>query len=385
MLLNVYNRFNVNFVKGKGVYLYDDQGNEFLDFVSGIAVNCLGHAHPVISEALRKQGETLIHISNLYHSEAQTKLVDKLIGLSKHENVFFSNSGTEANELAIKIARKFGNNINNNKTEIIYMKDSFHGRSTGSLAVTGQKKYQEPFEPLIPNVTECLFNNIEDFISKINENTCAVILEPVQGESGIQTASPEFLKVLKEKCEEYNALLIFDEIQCGMGRMGTLFAYDKLGVVPDIVTIAKALGGGVPIGACLTRGKANDVMVPGDHGSTYGGNPLVCAVAYDVLTELVDNKVIAGVEEKGKYVSEKLNALKEKYDLIEEIRGTGLLIGIKLNERVAAREFANKAFDNKFLLVPAGNNVLRYFPPLNVTFEEIDKSIIKIEEVLKEI
>ncbi len=385
MLLNVYNRFNVNFVKGKGVYLYDDQGNEFLDFVSGIAVNCLGHAHPVISEALRKQGETLIHISNLYHSEAQTKLVDKLIGLSKHENVFFSNSGTEANELAIKIARKFGNNINNNKTEIIYMKDSFHVRSTGSLAVTGQKKYQEPFEPLIPNVTECLFNNIEDFISKINENTCAVILEPVQGESGIQTASPEFLKVLKEKCEEYNALLIFDEIQCGMGRMGTLFAYDKLGVVPDIVTIAKALGGGVPIGACLTRGKANDVMVPGDHGSTYGGNPLVCAVAYDVLTELVDNKVIAGVEEKGKYVSEKLNALKEKYDLIEEIRGTGLLIGIKLNERVAAREFANKAFDNKFLLVPAGNNVLRYFPPLNVTFEEIDKSIIKIEEVLKEI
>ena len=385
MLLNVYNRFNVNFVKGKGVYLYDDQGNEFLDFVSGIAVNCLGHAHPVISEALRKQGETLIHISNLYHSEAQTKLVDKLIGLSKHENVFFSNSGTEANELAIKIARKYGNNINNNKTEIIYMKDSFHGRSTGSLAVTGQKKYQEPFEPLIPNVTECLFNNIEDFISKINENTCAVILEPVQGESGIQTASPEFLKVLKEKCEEYNALLIFDEIQCGMGRMGTLFAYDKLGVVPDIVTIAKALGGGVPIGACLTRGKANDVMVPGDHGSTYGGNPLVCAVAYDVLTELVDNKVIAGVEEKGKYVSEKLNALKEKYDLIEEIRGTGLLIGIKLNERVAAREFANKAFDNKFLLVPAGNNVLRYFPPLNVTFEEIDKSIIKIEEVLKEI
>lgn len=383
MLLNVYNRFNVSFVKGKGVYLYDDQGNEYLDFVSGIAVNCLGHAHPVIAEALKKQGETLIHISNLYHSEAQTKLVEKLIGLSKHESVFFSNSGTEANELAIKIARKFGNNINSNKTEIIYMKDSFHGRSTGSLALTGQKKYQEPFEPLIPNVTECLFNDINDFTSKISENTCAVILEPVQGESGIQSASPEFLKVLKEKCDEYNALLIFDEIQCGMGRMGTLFAYDKLGVVPDVVTIAKALGGGVPIGACLVKGKANDVMVPGDHGSTYGGNPLVCAVAYDVLTELVDNKVIDGVEEKGKYATDKLNELKEKYDLIEEIRGTGLLIGIKLDERVAAREFANKAFENKFLLVPAGNNVLRYFPPLNVTFEEIDKSIVKIEEVLK--
>ena len=371
MLLNVYNRFNVSFVKGKGVYLYDDQGNEYLDFVSGIAVNCLGHAHPVIANALKKQGETLIHISNLYYSDAQTKLVDKLTGLSGHERVFFSNSGTEAIELAIKIARKYGNNIDKNKTEIIYMKDSFHGRSTGSLAITGQKKYQEPFEPLMPNVTECLFNNIEDLKSKVNQNTCAVILEPVQGESGIQTASPEFLKALKELCSENNALLIFDEIQCGIGRMGTLFAYEQLGVVPDIVTIAKALGGGVPIGACLTKGKANDVMVPGDHGSTYGGNPLVCAVAYDVLTELVDNKVIAGVKAKGEYAIEKLNKLKEKYKLIEEIRGTGLLIGIKLDESVAARDFANTAFENKFLLVPAGNNVLRYFPPLNVTLEEI--------------
>ena len=382
MLLNVYNRFNVSFVKGKGVYLYDDKGNEYLDFVSGIAVNCLGHAHPVIANALKKQGETLIHISNLYYSDTQTKLVDKLIGLSKHERVFFSNSGTEAIELAIKIARKYGGGIDKNKTEIIYMKDSFHGRSTGSLAITGQKKYQEPFEPLMPNVTECLFNDTEDLKSKINKNTCAVILEPVQGESGIQTASPEFLKALKELCDENNALLIFDEIQCGMGRMGTLFAYEQLGVVPDIVTIAKALGGGVPIGACLTKGKANDVMVPGDHGSTYGGNPLVCAVAYDVLTELVDNKVVEGVKAKGEYAIEKLNKLKEKYKLVEEIRGTGLLIGIKLDESVTARDFANTAFENKFLLVPAGNNVLRYFPPLNVTLEEIDKSIEKMEEIL---
>ena len=382
MLLNVYNRFNVSFVKGKGVYLYDDKGNEYLDFVSGIAVNCLGHAHPVIANALKKQGETLIHISNLYHSNAQTKLVDKLIGLSEHERVFFSNSGTEAIELAIKIARKYGSSIDKNKTEIIYMKDSFHGRSTGSLAITGQKKYQEPFEPLLPNVTECLFNDTDDLKSKINKNTCAVILEPVQGESGIQTASPEFLKALKELCDENNALLIFDEIQCGMGRMGTLFAYEQLGVVPDIVTIAKALGGGVPIGACLTKGKANDVMVPGDHGSTYGGNPLVCAVAYDVLTELVDNKVVEGVKAKGEYAIEKLNKLKEKYKLVEEIRGTGLLIGIKLDESVTARDFANTAFENKFLLVPAGNNVLRYFPPLNVTLEEIDKSIEKMEEIL---
>ena len=385
MLLNVYSRFDVSFVKGKGVYLYDTKGEEYLDFVSGIAVNCLGHASPVIAETLKKQGETLIHISNLYYSEAQMKLAEKLIGLSQHESVFFCNSGTEANELAIKIARKFGNGISKEKTEIIYMKDSFHGRSTGSLAITGQKKYQEPFEPLLPNVIECNFNDTEDLKNKISKNTCAVILEPVQGESGIQQVSTEFLKTIKEKCDEYNVLLIFDEIQCGMGRMGTLFSYEQFGIVPDIVTIAKALGGGVPIGACLTKGKANEVMKPGDHGSTYGGNPLVCAVAYSVLTELVDNGVVSSVSEKGKYAIGKLNELKEKYELIEEVRGTGLLIGIKLKEKVTARDFVSKALENKFLLVPAGNNVLRYFPPLNVTFEEIDKSIEKMEIILKQL
>lgn len=383
MLLNVYSRLNVNFVKGNGVYLYDDKGEEYLDFVSGIAVNCLGHSHPVMAKALKEQGEKLIHISNLYYSEAQNKLMEKLLNASQFNSVFFCNSGTEANELAIKIGRKHGNMISSKKTEIIYMKNSFHGRSTGALAITGQKKYQEPFKPLMGNTIEVVFNNLEDLKEKVNENTCAIILEPVQGEGGLTMATPEFLKLAKELCEKYNALLIFDEIQCGMGRMGTLFAHEQLDIVPDVVTIAKALGGGVPIGACLTKGKASEVLVPGDHGSTYGGNPLVCGVAHAVLTELIDNKVIDGVKEKGKYAKEKLLKLKEKYPVIEELRGTGLLLGIKFNESLLNKDIVNEAFNNKFLLVSAGDNVVRFFPPLNVTFEEIDKAVKKLETVLE--
>ena len=383
MLLNVYNRFDVTFVKGKGIYLYDDKGEEYVDFVSGIAVNCLGHSNDVMVDAIKRQADRLIHISNLYYSDTQMELAKKLISNSKMEKVFFTNSGTEAVELAIKIARKYGNSISRNKTEIIYMSESFHGRSTGALAITGQKKYQEPFEPLISNVVECKFNDVEDFISKINENTCAVILEPIQGESGIKRATNEFMKVIKEKCEEYQSLVIFDEIQCGMGRLGTLFAYEKFDITPDIVTIAKALGGGIPIGACLTKGIANNVMVPGDHGSTYGGNPFVCEVSRTVLTELIDNGVIKNVNKLGVYAISKLNELKSQFDIIEEVRGEGLLIGIKLNEsKMSSREFAEKGLKNKFLVVPSGDNVVRYFPPLNVTKEEIDISIEKIKKIL---
>ena len=383
MLLNVYNRFDVTFVRGKGIYLYDDKGEEYVDFVSGIAVNCLGHSNDVMVDAIKRQADRLIHISNLYYSDTQMELAKKLISNSKMEKVFFTNSGTEAVELAIKIARKYGNSISRNKTEIIYMSESFHGRSTGALAVTGQKKYQEPFEPLISNVVECKFNDVNDFISKINENTCAVILEPIQGESGIKIATNEFMKVIKEKCEEYQSLVIFDEIQCGMGRLGTLFAYEKFDIIPDIVTIAKALGGGIPIGACLTKGIANNVMVPGDHGSTYGGNPFVCEVSRTVLTELIDNGVIKNVNKLGVYAISKLNELKSQFDIIEEVRGEGLLIGIKLNEsKMSSREFAEKGLKNKFLVVPSGDNVVRYFPPLNVTKEEIDISIEKIKKIL---
>ena len=340
MLLNVYNRYNKIFEKGKGTYIYDNEGNEYLDFVSGISVNCLGHASPVIINALTEQSKKLIHISNLYYSEPQLELAKKLTQNSAMEKVFFTNSGTEAIELAIKIARKYGNNLsydeNGNKiidkTEIIYMKNSFHGRSTGALAVTGQPKYQKPFEPLISNVVQCNFNDVKDLKAKVSEKTAAIILEPIQGESGLESATPEFMQAIKELSEKYNALVVFDEIQCGMGRTGKLFAYENFEIIPDVVTVAKSLGGGVPIGATLTKGKANDVLKPGDHGSTYGGNPLVCAVANAVLHELIDNKLVEkDVVEKGKYSLKKLEELKEKYNFIDEIRGKGLLLGIKFD------------------------------------------------------
>ena len=267
------------------------------------------------------------------------------------------------------------------------MKNSFHGRSTGALAVTGQPKYQKPFEPLMKNVTECNFNDVEDLKAKVSEKTAAIILEPIQGESGLESATSEFMEAIKELSKKYNTLVIFDEIQCGMGRTGKLFAYENFDLIPDIITIAKSLGGGVPIGACLTKGKANDVLVPGDHGSTYGGNPLVCAVANAVLYELIDNKLIEkNVVEKGQYSVEKLKKLKEKFDFIEEIRGKGLLLGIKFDEKkVLAKDVVLKALENGLLLVGAGNNVVRFFPPFNVTNDEIDKAISILEKVFEKI
>ena len=393
MLLNVYSRYNKIFEKGKGTYIYDNEGNEYLDFVSGISVNCLGHASLVITKALTEQSQKLVHISNLYYSQPQLDLANKLTENSEMESVFFTNSGTEAIELALKIARKYGNNLSydengnkiTDKTEIIYMKNSFHGRSTGALAVTGQPKYQKPFEPLMKNVTECNFNDVEDLKAKVSKKTAAIILEPIQGESGLESATPEFMEAIKELSKKYNTLIIFDEIQCGMGRTGKLFAYENFNLVPDIVTIAKSLGGGVPIGACLTKGKANDVLVPGDHGSTYGGNPLVCAVANAVLHELIDNKLIEkNVVEKGQYSVEKLKKLKEKFDFIEEIRGKGLLLGIKFDEKkVLAKDVVLKTLENGLLLVGAGNNVVRFFPPFNVTNGEIDKAVSILEKVLE--
>ena len=362
MLLNVYNRYNKIFEKGKGTYIYDNEGNEYLDFVSGISVNCLGHASPVIINALTEQSKKLIHISNLYYSEPQLELAKKLTQNSAMEKVFFTNSGTEAIELAIKIARKYGNNLsydeNGNKildkTEIIYMKNSFHGRSTGALEVTGQPKYQKSFEPLISNVAQCNFNDVKDLKAKVSEKTAAIILEPIQGESGLESATPEFMQVIKELSEKYNALVIFDEIQCGMGRTGKLFAYENFEIIPDIVTVAKSLGGGVPIA---------------------------------VLHELIDNKLVEkDVVGKGQYSLKKLEKLKGKYNFIEEIRGKGLLLGIKFDEsRVLGKDVVLKALENGLLLVGAGNNVVRFFPPFNVSKEEIDEAILILDKVLKTI
>jgi acetylornithine/N-succinyldiaminopimelate aminotransferase len=383
-IMHTYGRFEPVFNKGKGIYLYDENDNEYLDFVSGIAVNTLGHCHPKIAETLKNQGQTLIHLSNLYWNDKQNNLAEKLVSLGEHDSVFFCNSGTEANEAALKLARKHGKSISASKNKIIYMKNSFHGRTMGALSVTGQGKYQEQFKPLIGAVVECEYNSIEDFNSKMDGEVCAVIMEVIQGEGGLIQVEEEFLKNVRKLCDEKEALLIFDEVQCGAGRLGTFFAYQKFGVVPDVVTMAKGLGGGFPIGAMLSKGKASSVLVPGDHGTTFGGNPLACAVALTVIEEVVDGGILAEVDKKSEYFCSKIEKLMARHKSIEKINGMGLLLGVKLSG-VESKDFVAKAFEKGFLVVGAGNNVVRVIPPLNVTYEELDKGIEKIEEVLEEL
>lgn len=379
-VMHTYNRFDVNFEKGLGCKLYDINGKEYLDFVSGIATNCLGHSHPVIVNAIQKQSSELIHISNYYWNSNMEKLSEKLCENSDHEQVFFCNSGTEAIEAALKLARKYGKmNGSDSKNKVIYMNNSFHGRTLGALAVTGQKKYQENFSPLMERVESVDFNDIDALVNAFDEDVCGIILEPIQGEGGIITASVEYLKKARNLCDKYNALLIFDEVQCGIGRLGSLFAYKKFGVIPDIICMAKALGGGFPIGAMMANKRCSSAFVPGDHGTTFGGNPLACAVSYAVLTELVDGGVINSVDEKSNYLTNKLMILKEKYPVIIDIKGMGLLIGIAIT--LNPKDFVAECFNEGFLIVSAGENVIRLLPPLNVSLQEIDSAIDILEKV----
>lgn len=383
-LMNTYSTVDVTFEKGLGSKVYDINGKEYIDFVSGVAVNCLGHSHPSIIEALNKQSNNLIHISNLYWNKEQLELAQKLCNYSDHDKVFFCNSGTEAVEAAIKLARKYGiNNGTSKKNEIIFMENSFHGRTIGALSITGQEKYQKDFMPLMSGAKSAKFNDIDDLKNKIDENTCAVIIEPIQGEGGIIPAEIDFLKEVKELCVKYNALLIFDEIQCGIGRTGSLFAYEKFEVIPDVICMAKGLGGGFPIGAVLATQKAADAFTPGDHGCTFGGNPLGCSVSLAVLNELMDKGILDKVDEKSEYITNKLSKLKEKYEVIDKIQGIGLMLGIKLS--IDKSKLINKCFEKELLLVGAGDNVVRILPPLNVSKEDIDQFLNILDEALNEL
>jgi acetylornithine/N-succinyldiaminopimelate aminotransferase len=382
-VMNTYGRFDVTFEKGIGSRIYDINGREYIDFVSGVATNCLGHSHPAVINALAEQSKQLIHISNYYWNTKHTLLAEKLIENSDHSSVFFCNSGTEAAEGALKMARKFGKfNGNENKNILLYMDNSFHGRSMGALSVTGQEKYQKDFMPLIGGVKKIQFNDIEDLKNNFDENVCGIIIEPIQGEGGINPANKEYLEAARKLCDEYNALLIFDEIQCGMGRLGSLFAYKKFGVVPDIICIAKALGGGFPIGAVVANERASAAFAPGDHGSTFGGNPLGCAVSLAVLNELVDGGIVDGVEEKSNYIRVKLLTLKNKYGIIQEVKGMGLLIGISL--KTSPKDFSSACFNKGLLVVTAGTDVVRLLPPLNVSNKDIDEALNIIEAVMSE-
>ena len=380
-IMNTYGRFDVTLTHGRGAKVYDGQGREFIDFVSGVAVNCLGHSHPVIVKTLIEQSQQLIHISNLYWNNKQMALAEKLVLHSDHDQVFFCNSGTEAVEGALKLARKYGGSRGNqNKKRILYMENSFHGRTLGALAVTGQEKYQKPFLPLMEEVQSVKFNDIEDFKKKMNEEVCGVILEPIQGEGGIISAERDFLETIREYCDQYDALLIFDEVQCGIGRTGALYAYQSFGVVPDVVCMAKGLGGGFPIGAILAKAKAAEAFVPGDHGCTFGGNPLACAVALAVLEELLEGEIIEQVKQRNTYLVQGLQHLKEQFGVIEKIQGMGLLLGIHV--RGSGKTIIDACFKKGLLLVGAGEHVVRILPPLNIEKEEMDKGLEILEEVL---
>lgn len=380
-ILKTYARFDITAVEGKGCLIYDDKGREYLDFVSGVAVNCLGHCSPVIIKAIQEQSCKLMHVSNLYWNEQQMELAEKLCKLSGLQGAFFCNSGAEAVESALKFARKYGKLKGGaSKNEIIYMKNSFHGRTLGALSVTGQEKYQKDFMPLIPGAKSIEFNNIEELKSEMNSDVCAVIVEPIQGEGGIISVQESFLKEARQLCEKYDALLIYDEVQCGMGRLGSLFAFEKFGIKPDMVCMAKALGGGFPIGAVVASDKVAGSISYGDHGSTFGGNPLACSIALAILGELLENGVLENVEQMSRYFMDKLQGLKEKHASIKDIHGMGLLLGLQLS--IDTKEFVNQCIDKGLLLVGAGSDVVRLLPPLNIEAEYLDRAVEIIDSVL---
>ncbi|MDY3918055.1 MAG: aspartate aminotransferase family protein [Candidatus Limivivens sp.] len=380
VVLHTYNRFPVVLEKGEGVYLTDTEGKTYLDFGAGIAVFALGYHYQDYDEALKGQIDKLIHTSNLYYNIPMIEAAQKLVKASGMSRVFFTNSGTEAIEGAIKAARKYAwNKDHQTDHEIIAMNHSFHGRSVGALSVTGNPHYQEAFKPLMGGVRFADFNDLESVRACVNEKTCAIILETVQGEGGIYPADPAFLKGVKAICEEKDILLILDEIQCGMGRTGSLFAWQDYGVEPDIMTCAKALGCGVPVGAFVLNEKAAaSSLVPGDHGSTYGGNPLACAAVSKVFDLFEQNGIVDHVRETAPYLEEKLDALVEKYDFLETRRGKGFMQGVVVKGRPVG-EIVKKALDNGLIVLSAGSDVLRLVPPLVIEKAHIDEMIGKLE------
>lgn len=378
-ILHTYNRFPVVFDHGEGCYLYDTEGKKYLDFAAGIAVNSLGYHYPGYDEALKEQIDKLTHISNLYYNEPMSQAGEKLIQASGMTKAFFTNSGTEAIEGALKAAKKYAYTRDGHSDhEIIAMNHSFHGRSMGALAVTGNAHYREPFEPLPGGVKFADFNDLESVKAQITPKTCAIITEVVQGEGGIYPASMEFLKGLRELCDEKDILLIFDEIQCGMGRTGSMFAFQQYGVKPDILTVAKALGCGVPVGAFAATEEVAKALVPGDHGTTYGGNPLACAAATKVFELFEKQHVLDNVKEVSAYFEEKLDELVETIDVVVERRGMGLMQGLELS--VNPKDVIARALDNGLILFSAGTNVIRFVPPLVITKADVDECIAKLKK-----
>lgn len=380
-LFQLYNRFPLVLDHGKGVYLYDTDGKKYLDFAAGIAVMSLGYQNKELEESLTEQIKKLCHTSNLFYHENGGAAAEALNRVSGMDHVFFTNSGTEAIEGALKTARKYAALKGNGRFEIIAMEDSFHGRSMGALSVTGTAAYREPFEPLIPGVRFARFNDLDSVKANITDKTCAILLEPLQGEGGIHPATQEFMEGIRALCDEQDILMICDEIQCGMGRTGSMFAWQEYGVRPDILTMAKAIGNGIPVGAfAVTEQVAAHSMKPGDHGTTYGGNPLACMAVKKVVEIFEKEKIVEHVRKIAPYLTKRLDELVEEMDCVTERRGKGLIQGIVVKK--PAGEVINRAIEEGLLIISAKGNVLRFVPPLIIEKEHIDEMIEKLKRAL---
>ena len=381
-VMNTYGRFPIAPVKGKGSYVWDANGKQYLDFISGIAVCGLGHCHPELVKVLKDQVDTLWHVSNLYWIKPQVEAAEKLVQISGLGKAFFCNSGAEANEAAIKLARKyFYRRQESHKNHIIVFKESFHGRTLATVTATGQSKYQEGFAPLPEGFVYAEYNNLDSVKKMVTKNTCAIMLEPVQGEGGIHPADMDFLRGLRELCNKEELLLIFDEVQCGMGRTGKFFAFQSYGIKPDIVTMAKSLGGGIPIGAMLASNEVAGGFAPGDHASTFGGNPLATAAACKVIDLISDPDFLKQVEESGRYLQECLSQITD--ERIVGIRGRGLMVGMEFN--IDVKELIGLCMEQGLLLLNAGPRVLRFVPPLNISKNEINQGVAILKEALREL
>ena len=376
-IMNTYGRFNAALVKGKGAKAWDESGKEYIDFTSGIGVNCLGYSDDGWVKAVTEQAARLQHISNLYYSPLQTELAKKLCEITGFSKVFFANSGAEANECAIKLARKYSfEKYGKDRTEIVTLENSFHGRTVTTLSATGQDVFHNYFFPFTEGFSFAKANDMESVKAKVNNNTCAVMIELIQGEGGVNPLEKGFVNELADYCSENDILLIIDEVQTGVGRTGSFYCYEQFGIKPDIISSAKGIGGGLPMGACLCSEKLRDVMSPSTHGTTYGGNPIACAGALEVLKRVSDKKFLEDVAEKGSYIKEKLLKIKG----VSEVRGMGMMIGVVL-EKDNAKEVAVKCVENGLLVLTA-KNLIRFLPPLNITKEEIDKGLEIFERTL---
>jgi acetylornithine/N-succinyldiaminopimelate aminotransferase len=385
VMVPCYNPMEMIPVKGKGSRIWDQEGNEYIDFAGGIAVSCLGHCHPAMVEALTEQGNKLWHLSNVMTNEPALRLAKTLTELSFAERVFFANSGAEANEAALKLARRYAADVHGpEKSEIIAFQQGFHGRTFFTVTVGGQEAYSDGFGPKPGDVTHLPYNDIEALQEHISDRTCAVMMEPLQGEGGIVPPTPEFAQAVRELCDKHNALLIFDEVQTGNGRTGHFYAYQGLGITPDILSTAKSLGGGFPIGAMLTTAKLAEHLNVGTHGSTYGGNPLACAVAEAVVNEVTKPETVAGVLEREAMFREGLEAINAKYNIFSEVRGKGLLLGAALNEewKGRARDVLVAAGKEGLMVLIAGANVVRFTPSLVITHEEIEQGLAKLDKAI---